>query len=222
MNNGITNIRYIGIMIIIIEIFYIILFLRKMRLDYLFYILPIIIVITLIIPYLNMYDVSCYSQRKIMDNLLEKKELSNADKMMIYSSYEYLNSSYIGRNYLNKYSEDIINEIKDFNYSQYRDYYYINISAKLDRINISDYNTLYNLEYRNYVVNDNNIVINNYNMDITNIIKTYIENNQDIDNYFKEHHEFVIDNNKLIISNIVIEYNNEKIKYLSIDGIILK
>ena len=190
--------------------------------DYLFYILPIIIVITLIIPYLNMYDVSCYSQRKIMDNLLEKKELSNADKMMIYSSYEYLNSSYIGRNYLNKYSEDIINEIKDFNYSQYRDYYYINISAKLDRINISDYNTLYNLEYRNYVVNDNNIVINNYNMDITNIIKTYIENNQDIDNYFKEHHEFVIDNNKLIISNIVIEYNNEKIKYLSIDGIILK
>ncbi len=224
MNNGITNMRYIGIMIILIEIVYIILFLRKMKLDYLFYLLPIIIVITFIIPYLNMYDVSCYSQRKIMDNLLAKEELSNDDKMVIYSSYEYLNASYMGRNYLNKYSDDIINEIKGFNYYQDYDFHYINVSVKLDGINIDNYRTLYNLEYRNYLVDDKNIVINkdNYNIDITNIIRAYIENNVDIDNYFRTHHEFVIDNNKLIISNIVIEYNNEKIKYLSIDGIVLK
>ena len=225
INNGFTNIRYIGIMIIIIEIVYIILYFNKKKFDYLFYVFPIIVIITFILPYFNMYDVSGRSQIMIMDNILIKDNLSNIDKKTLYSSYTYLNSFYVGKNYLNKYDKNLLSKISNYYpYENKYNYEYINANRKWDSLDISDYYKVYNIDYRNYNINRDEILItdNDYQINITSIIMSYIENKDNIENYFKENNEFIMDNSKLIITNLEIELNDNKISYIYINGILLK
>ena len=224
VSNGFTNMRYIGIMLIIIEIVYIVIYLKKKNIDYLFYLVPIILVITFIFPYFNMYDISVRSQSHIMDNLLMRDNLSDAEKYTLYSSYTYLKSSYQGGKYLEKYSNDTIEEISS--YYNYRDAYhfrYLNANKELDNIDITNYQTLYHIEYREYNLNKEKIIINknNLQLDVTTIIMAYIENADNIDDYFQEHYEYTLDNGKLIINNIIIEYDENNLSMVTLNGLFL-
>ena len=60
-------------------------------------------------------------------------------------------------------------------------------------------------------------------IDIANILKTYIEINDqnNFEEYFNLHNEFILDNGKLIINSISFSYYNGMIDHLSIEGYLL-
>lgn len=224
-NNGLTNIRYIGIMIIIVEIIHIILYFKNNKFDYLFYVLPIIFTITFIIPYFNMYDVSSRSQTRLMDEILAKNDLNNNDKKMLYGSYNYLNSFYVGRGYLDKYDKNLLTEISNYYiYETNHNYKYIDVKRNWNNLDISDYHKIYNIDYSNYNIDQKEIIItdNMYRIDLTNIIMNYIEFKDNIDEYFKSNYEFVINDYKLIINELDIELDDNMINYIHINGLLLK
>lgn len=63
------------------------------------------------------------------------------------------------------------------------------------------------------------------NLDLSELIKNYIKNKDNIDEYFKENNEFIInDLQKIIIKNIYIDYSKENnmVEMFSIDMYLLE
>ena len=224
LNNGFTNIRYIGLILIIFEIAHIIIYFLNKKIDYLFLALISLIVITFLMPFINMYNISCYSQSQIIDKLLLKDDYSKEEKIKLYSAYRYLEKEDYSNRYLKKYSDEVKDKIELYKDARKNNYNYLSASIKTDLIDINNYSSLYNIDYSdNYIDEDKIMLRNNYfNIDITNIIMEYIENSYDFNNYFKGHNEFVIDDMKVIFTYVSIEYENRQVTSLSIDGFVLK
>lgn len=64
----------------------------------------------------------------------------------------------------------------------------------------------------------------NFNLDLSELVKKYIKNKDTIEEYFKENNEVIInDSQKIIINNIYIDYSyNDKVKMYSMDMYLLE
>lgn len=245
-NNGITEMRYLCIMLIIFEVIYIMIYLkRKEKIGNILIVFSILIVVSILVPYINMYKVSILSQYNNLKIYKQKTEYTEQDKEKINGAYRYLKYKEDGDKYINKLlKKEDIEEIELFD-----DYYnqefgieyekhikYINAAKSVESINVEEYDKVYFVEayesnYQDYeTINEtfSNVRFNAENrffyLNILQLVQKYMENEEYIRNYFKQNNEIQIDENiKLIIKNFYIEYNqaNDEVYYYNIEGYLL-
>ena len=231
---GITPQRYMGLMLIAFEIIYGILYIvKKNKISNMFIYLSIIAIISGALPYINMYDISDYSQYRILKEYKKNNKLTVDDKIKIYGAYEYLDSSIGGKKYINKVLKQD-DKITIYGYSSLinteDNKTYISASKEISNINVKKYNNL-----QIFSISDNfskgkkledefkNITIEDSKVDILSKINEYIENSKDIDTYFENNNGIEVDKNTYIILNYVeLEIENDKVYYYEIDGYLLK
>lgn len=221
--NGFTPIRYIGIMFIIFEIVYILLYIfKKQKLSNIILVFNALVIISVIIPGINMFNVSDMSQYNRLKLYKQKQELTAEEKEKIYGAYTYLANSLNGKQYINKLLNEFeINEIKEFRpeYSYYEnENIYIYASKDIETIDIKEYSNIYIIHFKQD--KDTNIfkLLEEY-------ISEYEKNSYNFENYFKEHNEFILEDNKKVILDFVsIRYNKntKEIEDYDIDGYILE
>lgn len=228
LNNGITEIRYIGLILIIIEIIYIIIFIiNKEKLSIMLPIIVAFVIVSLLFPYINMYKISQLSQYNNLKIYKEKEILTKKDKAKIYGAYKYLNKSITKDKYINKLlTKKDIENILEFNSIKTNKPINIYATVNINQINVENYSKLYlvtsyNLYKSNpeltfkdlknttvYTKNDNI----NFEIDLSEKIKDYINNRENIHNYLKEHNVVETKSSKFIIRNLSIIYNKTKNK----------
>ena len=223
--NGITEARYLCVMLILFEIVYIALyFKRREKIANIIIVFVCFSIISLIVPVINMYSVSLNSQFNNLRIYRQKDNLTDKDKDKISGAYYYLKNAVGGEALIDNYlSYDEIQDITDFKTEYYDSYSQtITVSEDIEEINIEGYKKLYEVS-SNYYLESKNIdeVFKNiefstqsdeyrFNIDISNIIKSYIENKDNINEYFKNNNRFIIDENRcIVITSFYINYGED-------------
>lgn len=243
---GITPDRYLGIMWIILEFIYLIIYFRIHRYaGRMFEVIAAAVIVALLFPGINMYSISMYSQGKILSQYKKNTVLSEETKKEIYGAYDYIQNIHNGDKYLeNKYTAEEIKEIIGF-YSEENDRYYsseikIGIESYINDLDISEYSNMqivqYDMSYDDPVPDldklkltkkesEEEIITVNLEELIGNYVDyglNHIENDEyyvSIDSYYMENNQINLDGNKvLIIRNFEIEYNKEtkEVEYLGL------
>lgn len=238
MDYGITPDRYMGIMWIILEIIYFLIYwIKHNYIGKMFIVAIFFVIISLLAPMINMYSVSFSSQRKILEQYSKEKNISNEMKQEIYGAYEYISELEKGKKYIDeKFTSDEIKEIEGY-YNEYDDRneysseLYIGIEKKVSNIEIEGYSTMQvvecNTEYGDSGPEVNNIEFHEYGTDIK-VIKADLKNLTDgyveyalkhqekgvyyvnVDSYYENNYEVPINENVLlVIRSIDITYDKE-------------
>ena len=97
ISSGFTPFRYIGVLLILLEIIYFIIYIRKTKLSNILLIINAFIIISLLLPGINMFDVSNNSQLNRIKKYVNKDNLSQKERNIIYSSYDYLSETKEGK-----------------------------------------------------------------------------------------------------------------------------
>ena len=247
VKNGVTPLRYAGMVFVLFEICYILVYiLKKEKIQNLILVADVLLIITILVPGINAFDVSDFSQINNLKILNQKTDLNDQDKAKINGAYYYLKDTKKGKKYIkDNLSQDQIDQIKQFNTSnsnnyRYRDYEYIYLNKK-NNININGYNYLTTVESLNndnknfekaftdvkFRNNDNNTVVS---ANLTNKVKEYIkiyenEGKDKLEKYFEEHSEIQIDQNKkLVLYNFSIRYGEteNEIDYYNIRAYLME
>ncbi len=154
LNYGITESRYMCIMLIIFETIYTILYFKNNeKIENSIILFVVITAISTIVPYINMYKVSEYSQIHNL-KLIEKNVYTDDQKNKIVGAYNYLKQN---SKYLQTLPESELEKIHSFVQSQdkyasstYNKNSYINLSTNNNKINIEGYKKLYEIKVNNY------------------------------------------------------------------------
>ena len=233
LENGFTIFRYLCIILLVFEVIYIVIYIfDKRKIYYMFMAFSALIIISTVVPGVNMFDVSYKSQTNRINNLLEKNELSNKEKAIIKSSYSYLSSYKSGEKFFEKrYTKEDQNRIEKYIDSEdlisHKELFF---SGEIDDqiININGYNTLEKFDeyYSEDVANNTKkYVINGEKYNLSKLFKKYLNHNHNFEDYFNKNYEIVVDSNtKIIINYISFSYDsyNEEVEYCTIRGYILK
>ncbi|HCC03473.1 MAG TPA: hypothetical protein DEP51_01250 [Clostridiales bacterium] len=246
--NGITPIRYAGIVFIIFEVLYILCYIFKnKKIQNLIIIADVLLIISVLVPIINAFDVSIYSQIKNLNIYSQKSELTDEDKEKISGAYYYLQYTEKGKKYIkDNLNKEQINTIT--NYKQAKGYYgyknykslYLN-NNNYDKLEIKGYNYISKIETSSYSRNQeqslekafSNIEFKTKSNKIkTNIypkIKEFIEKKEvlsenEMDNYFDNNNEIIINQNqKLIIYYLSINYDeNDLVDNYNINAYLLE
>ena len=242
-DNGVTPLRYTCVALIIFEIIYTLIYIfKKERIEVLLLIGNAIIIISLIVPGVNMFRISDVSQAQSLKLYINKSEYTDEDKDKIYGAYSYLKSSENGEKYINEIldEEDIVT-VKSFNNiaSIKGSSKYIQGHKVINSINTEGYKMLYIISskssdsnkldeaFRNVEIEKKDENNTKLKVDLTQEFKKYIEisNENELNNYLKENNEIEIDDNtKLIIKSIYFNYSEEAniIERYSISGYLLE
>lgn len=241
LNNGFTPARYCSVILILFEIIYIAMYIRKKeKIGNLLLILNALIIISVIVPVINMFSISNMSQYNRFKIYYEKNDYTDEEKLSIYNAYEYLKYSIGGEKYIDSLSKSDIEKITKFyndsiNYD-YVDYDYVRASKDLNKIDLQDYSSLYLLNAasssKDETIEDVIVEIDNTSIkiDLTDKINEYIEKNNTytsssyFNQYFDDNSEFDIDSDKkIIIKSITVKYDTSSldIKSYSIVGYLL-
>ena len=245
--NGVTPLRYAGMVFVLFEICYILCYiLKKEKIQNLILVADVLIIISILAPGINAFDVSDFSQINNLKIFSQKTDLTDQDKAKINGAYYYLKDTKKGKKYIkDNLSKEQENQIKNFGISNYKnnrytDYEYISINKK-NSININGYNyfttveslnnddknmekTFSNVKFRN---NDNNTAVS---ANLTNQVKEYIEiykndGKDKLEKYFEEHSEIQIDKNKkLVLYSFSIRYSEteDEIDYYYIKAYLME
>lgn len=236
--NGITPFRYICVALILFEIIYVLVYiLKKEKVGVLLLVGNAIIIVSLIIPGINMFKVSDMSQVNRLKIFKEKTDYTDDEKEKIYGAYQYLKIySEDGEKYVKDIlTEDEISEIKSFRASGYNNSSIEYISSRLSDSNVlvEGYKYLYFVRASNYsrnnslyysideafknieFKNDNSSKFLNNNSENTINIDLQDEFNEYINRYTKYGSK---DMNEYFESHNEIKFDNKKIilKYFSI------
>ena len=235
---GMTPLRYAGIVFIIFEICYILCYIFKnKKIQNLIFVADALLIISILIPGINAFDVSDFSQIKILKQYTTKVELTDKEKTKVYGAYYYLKYTDKGKDYIDKnLSDEQVEKIKTYNKSnsRYSDINYISLNSHQD-INITGYNKLTEVEDSQYESGKIEQIfskvelnhefeikaiinladkINEYKNIYENITSSQLFNEYDNDkenqlnNYFEKNNEIIINQNqKFIIKYINIRYN---------------
>ena len=223
--NGITEARYLCVMLILFEIVYIALyFKRREKIANIIIVFVCFSIISLVVPVINMYKVSLNSQFNNLRIYRQKDNLTDKDKDKISGAYYYLKNAIGGEKLIDNYlSYDEVQDITNFKTEYYNDYSKtISISEDIEEINIEGYSKLYEVS-SNYYLDDKTIEeafknlelstqSNGYkfNVDISDMIRKYIENKDNINEYFKNNNRFIIDENRcIVITSFYINYGED-------------
>lgn len=200
-NNGITVVRYLGLAFVLFEIIYIIIYLVNNKKIYnLFHVLSVMLIVSIIIPFINMFNISKISQYNNLKIYKEKSEYTQSEKLKIKGAYYYLED--LGEEKLiNKLlTEDDKEKISNFVVSDgISKIEFLSTSIEEGKINIEGYKKLEEINIS--LTDDEN---NNY---IREKIEDYLKHKENINEYFKENNEIVYDNKKLIFTYIDINYD---------------
>lgn len=243
---GITPDRYMGVMWIILELIYLIIYFKMHRYaGRMFAIIAVASITALLFPFINMYSVSISSQEKILSIYKKERELSEEAEKKIYGAFEYLQNVQNSKKYLeDKYTEEELEEISGF-YNEKDDRYYsseikIGIDSYIDDLDISKYSKMqivqYDMSYDDPLPNLKKLKLTKreskdevITVNLEKIIDNYVdyglqhiekdEYYVSIDSYYEEHYQINLDDDKvLIIRNFEIKYDKEteKVEYLDL------
>ena len=120
---GFTSMRYLGVMLIIFEIIYIALYYKKKeKIENILIVFLCMSVICLYVPFINMYDVSFYSQYNNLKIYKEKDILTENDEKKIRGAYQYLKQNPDNETLINNYlTQEEIEEITNFGNEQHEE-----------------------------------------------------------------------------------------------------
>lgn len=237
---GLTTSRYLGLMLILVEVAYVILYSLK-KTDKTFFVLVAAVVISTIIPFVNATSLANYSQSLVIKGYDMNANYSTEEMSRIKSAYSYLRYSEGGSKYIDMYlTADEIAKLEKSNYDYYDDYkdrvsLYASRSEYGQAIDIDGYSQMYQLDVNGYdsrgtsvdkyfkeiqLVEDDDERYNIYPL-----VERYIANRQNIYKYFSNNYEYVVDENtKIILKSFDLDYNstNNTISSVYIEGYVLK
>ena len=241
VENGLTPVRYIGVMYIIFECIYLGLYkFKKEKLSNILLVFGVITCITLSVPFINMDKLSELNQISRAKTFFKvddpENDLTDKQKAKVQGAYYYiehnLDDGYSKIDELFTYEEQEI--IENFEYKHQgnqpeREMEYMYRNNSIDVVNIENYSKLYEIDY--YLSsNKENKLEDDYIYDLTEekeinlkpVIDKIIEN--DVDDEKEYIYEYDIDENyHLIITYVSIEYARDGyIEYCSLNGYILE
>ncbi len=242
---GFTEARYLGVMLIIFEIIYITLYFKnKEKIANILIVFLFMSAISLVVPFVNMYKISFYSQYNNLKTYKEKEILTENDMQKIKGAYYYLKQNSDNEELINNYlTEEEIKEITNFGNKQYEEQKNIEgiaVSEDDEVIDVQGYSKMYkdiSSEIDYYSNADDletifkNITFTNssqdyeFSYDLRDKVREYISNKENIDEYFNENNRIMLDENRcFVITDFYIRYNieNELILNYSIDGYMLE
>ncbi len=243
LNNGFTESRYLCIMLIIFEIIYTIIKIRKKEIGKVILVFIALTVISIIFPYINMYKVSIRSQYNNLKMFKEKVAYTEEEKQKIYGAYYYLNARDEGKKLINNLlTPSEKNEIINFRKSSVTESnitsQHINAYINEKSLNISGYSNLYIITLSNYRSNQGSIekVFGNLELitldnneriyaNISQKIKEYMQYGYTLQDNFENINKIQIDSNKLLIlTRISVTYDetNESVEDYSMAGYLLE
>lgn len=205
LNNGLTISRYLGIACIIFEIVYTIFHIIKKDEGLLTYVIIIELFISLIVPFINCYDLSITNQYKY---LIEYKETNKITTKTI-GAYNYLINYEKGRNLIDKNltESEKTKLIKNID-QESKSYYYNNED---ENISVEG--------YKNFkIVIENSDKKTNYPM-IKEKIKNCINGNKQ--DCFEKNNTIEIENKKIIIKRADCYYEKNKITLYNVEYYLL-
>ncbi len=244
--NGITPLRYAGIVFIIFEVCYILCYMFKnKKIQYLILFADALLIISILIPGINAFDVSDYSQIKNLNLYSQKAELTDEDKEKISGACYYLQYTEKGKKYIKEnLNKEQINDIKNLKTSKNN-----SIRNNYEYINLQNNNKLYVFGYKTATKisasqnTEENIkkafsevkfkddeYKNILKVNLTEKLQEYIniykaKDEDELEKFFKTNNEIQVnENQKIIISTIYfrIDPTEEKINYYSIDAYLLE
>lgn len=246
-NNGFTPLRYICVAFVVFEIIYSLIYIwKKEKIEILLLVLNAIVIISFIIPGINMFKISDISQAQNLKIFKNKSDYTDEEKEKIYGAYRYLKYSPDGEKYMNEIlDKEDIEEIKSFHSSKMinnSEFKYINASTNEEKIKVKEYSNLYFIDASNrsneisleetfkkmkleYQDSTKTLEINALE-DFEQYVNTYMNlGKEELKEYFEQNHEIEIDSDKkLIIKSFNLNYNPESkiVKNYSIKGYLLE
>lgn len=246
-NNGFTPFRYVCVAFVVFEIIYSLIYIwRKEKIEILLLLLNAIVIVSFIIPGINMFKVSDVSQAQNLKIFKNKSDYTDEEKEKIYGAYRYLKYSPDGEKYINEIlDKEDIEEIKSFHPSKMinnSEFKYINASTDQEKIEVKEYSNLYFIDASNrsndksleetfkkmkleYQGSTKTIEINALE-DFKEYVNTYMDlGKEELKEYFKQNYKIEIDSDKkLIIKSFNLHYNpNSKIvRDYSVKGYLLE
>lgn len=247
-DNGFTPLRYICVALVVFEIIYSLIYiLKKEKIEILLLIFNAIVVVSLIVPGINMFKISDVSQAQNLKIFKNKSNYTEEEKEKIYGAYRYLKYSEKGEEYINQIlDEEDIEEIKTFHPSKINknnsEFKYINASISYEKINVKEYSDLYFITSSSRSNNKSleetfkKIKLTYQDADVTieidaleefkEYVNTYMDSGkEELDEYFDAHHEIEIDSDKkLIIKSFSLNYNPDSkiVRNYSMKGYLLE
>ena len=227
-SNGVTPLRYVCVFLIIAEIIYSIFYIaKKQNIYYMILVCGLMLIIGLIVPIINMFDVSNYSQYCILKSYDITESLDNKAKNKVYGAYNYLAGSDDGEEYIKKtLNNEEIEIIEGFSeHGYYRnDSIYVDYRNK-NALNIEGYKKL--TEVTCYSSDDIDIRKLDFEIELEgesevvkkvqfknvfgDLVDELAQNGEEgFNEYIEKHNDIKLDDNsKLIISNIYMNYDIE-------------
>lgn len=244
INNGLTEARYLCIVLIIVEIIYLVIYIKnKKQMGNMLIVLVVFTIVSTIFPYINMFKLSQLSQYNNLKIYKQKSSYTEKEMVKIRGAYYYLNQYPDAKEDIEKLlTKDDINKILSFKcdnkcYKQNNNQY-IYANTNLSNIDVEGYKTLNLVRAHEYYPSSESIDdcfksvyfnIENSDeelvLDLSSEVKKYIDNKDNIRVYLKDNYEVVIDNKrKLLIKNISFTYDKEKntVEQYTISGYLLE
>ena len=246
LSNGITELRYLCLMLIIFEIVYIIIYLtKKEKVSRILLVFLALTVISTIAPYINMFTISNLSQYNNLKIYKQKTEYSEEEKTKIYGAYNYLRHSSIEgkkyiENYLTKDDEELIKKLKKSGTKKSDNGKNIYVDKDINYIEVEGYKKVYKIDSYSYnsskenrTIDEtfSNIEINtqesNYSIEanILPLINEYVNHENEMNNYSEENNELKLDENKkIILERLILEYDDttKNVSYYNMSGYLLE
>lgn len=245
-SNGLTEARYVCIMLIIFEIIYTIIYLKnKSKIGINLLVAMALIIISTIAPFVNMFELSAISQFNILKEYDQKESITTAEKSKMRGAYNYLKNSAVGEKYLKNYT--LKNKIDNF--SEYEDNteneVTIDVHRNANYINVDGYEKLYKISANMYSSiagygdNDNETIDSIFknisfemektdktlDVNMLDLVKEYIKLGRSLDSKFDDVSEITVDNNrKIILNSVYIRYDKttSKVNSYNIGGYLLE
>ena len=240
IENGLTPVRYIGVMYIIFECVYLVLYkFNKDKLSNILLVFGAITCITLSVPFINMDKLSELNQMarvKTFFKVDNPEELTDKQKAKIKGAYYYIRSSlndgYSKIDELFTYDQQEI--IENFDYKKQdsepeKETKYMYRSKELDFVSIDNYSKLYNLDYylssyRSEALDEDYLyeLEDNKFIDLKPLIAKLIENDVEDENEYL--YEFdIAENYHIIVTYVNLNYYEDgSVDNCSIEGYILE
>lgn len=246
LSNGITELRYLCLMLIIFEIAYIIIYLtKKEKVSRVLLVFLALTVISTITPYINMFTISNLSQYNNLKIYKQKTEYSTEERTKIYGAYNYLRHSSIEgkkyiENYLTKDDEELIKKLKNSGTKKSDNGKNIYVDKDINYIEVEGYKKVYKIDSYSYnsskenrTIDEtfSNIEINtqesNYSIEanILPLINEYVNHENEMNNYSEENNELKLDENKkIILERLILEYDDttKNVSYYNMSGYLLE
>lgn len=223
---GITPTRYIGIIVILLEVSYLVFCFIKKDIGYLLYGIVLALFISLICPFINMTSLSYYSQKSNL-NLYYKDNLSNSEMRKVYGAYLYLKDDYRGEKIVSKLKQEDVDKILTYKNKIQIEYETLEFHD-IEDTSIVGYNHLREFSFsrfeEDFNLKDIELEGFNYNihLDMENLVNGCLENKDNIEEYGRNHNVITYKDVKIIIKYMYVYMEDGKTVSININGFILE